>query len=227
MLLDKVISIVAASAALLEGSMDAALPDQNIDGTAFLVNRQHAISQYYAPETRKVNGPGMSQTMREDAAAALEEMFAAAKADGINLSIVSGYRSYSKQMTIYSHKKASVGQKEADRVSARPGTSEHQLGLAMDLAKKGSSQLNTSFGKTKEGKWVNENAHRFGFIVRYLENYEEVTGYMYEPWHVRYVGREHALALYECGLPMEWYMSDYKLQVYDYLIHQVTNEVLP
>ena len=97
----------------------------------------------------------------------------------------------------------------------------------MDLARKGSSQLNTAFGKTKEGQWVNENAHRFGFIVRYLEGYEEVTGYMYEPWHVRYVGTEHALALYESGLPMEWYMSDHKLEVYDYLIHQVTNEVLP
>jgi len=227
LLLEKVISIIAASAALLEGSMDAALPDKNIEGTAFLVNRQHAISQHYAPQTRKVVGPGMSQTMREDAAAALEEMFAAAKEDGINLAIVSGYRSYSKQSTIYARKKSSVGQKEADRVSARPGTSEHQLGLAMDLARKGSSQLNTSFGKTKEGQWVNENAHRFGFIIRYLEGYEEVTGYMYEPWHVRYVGKEHALALYESALPMEWYMSDHKLQVYDYLIHHVTNEVLP
>lgn len=227
MLLEKVISIVAASAAMLQGSMDAALPDKNIDGTAFLVNRQHSISQHYAPDTRKVNGPGMSQTMRDDAATALEEMFAAAKADGINLSIVSGYRSYSKQSSIYSRKKATVGQKEADRVSARPGTSEHQLGLAMDVARKGSSQLNPSFGKTKEGQWVNENAHLFGFIVRYLEGYEEVTGYMYEPWHVRYVGKEHALALYESAVPMEWYTSDHKLQVYDYLIHHVTNEVLP
>lgn len=227
MLLEKVVSIVALSAALLDGSMKTALPDKNIDGTVFLVNRQHAVSQYYAPVTRKVIGPGMSQTMREDGAAALEEMFAAAKADGINLSIVSGYRSYSKQSTIYSRKKASQGQEAADRVSARPGTSEHQLGLAMDVAKKGSSQLNTSFGKTKEGQWVSANAHRFGFIVRYLEDYEDVTGYMYEPWHVRYVGREQAEAIYESGLPMELYMTGYKLEVYDYLIHQATNEVLP
>jgi len=89
----------------------------------------------------------------------------------------------------------------------------------MDLAKKGSSQLNTSFGKTKEGQWVSANAHRFGFIVRYLEDYEDVTGYMYEPWHVRYVGVEHAAELYESGLPMEMYMSGFKLEVYDYLIH--------
>jgi len=224
LLLEKVISIVALSAMLLDSSMKTTLPDKHIDGNVFLVNRQHAISRYYAPLTRKVNGPGMSQTMREDAAAALEEMFAAAKEDGINLSIVSGYRSYSKQSSIYSRKKSSQGQEAADRVSARPGTSEHQLGLAMDLAKKGSSQLNTSFGKTKEGQWVSANAHRFGFIVRYLEDYEDVTGYMYEPWHVRYVGVEHAAELYESGLPMEMYMSGFKLEVYDYLIHQVTNE---
>ena len=215
MLLEKVISIVAASAALLEGSMDAALPDKDIDGNVFLVNRQHSISQHYVPDTRKVNGPGMSQTMRDDAATALEEMFAAAKADGINLSIVSGYRSYSKQSSIYSRKKATVGQVEADSVSARPGTSEHQLGLAMDVARKGSSQLNTSFGKTKEGQWVSENAHKFGFIVRYMEGYEDVTGYMYEPWHVRYVGPEMAEAIYESGVPMEMYITGYKLAVMD------------
>ncbi len=224
MLFGKVVSIAALAAALLDGSMKNVLPEKDIDGNVFLVNRQHAISRYYVPETRKVNGPGMSQSMREDGAAALEEMFAAAKADGINLSIVSGYRSYSKQSTIYSRKKSSQGQEAADRVSARPGTSEHQLGLAMDVARKGSSQLNTKFGTTKEGQWVAQNAHRFGFIIRYLEMYEDVTGYMYEPWHVRFVGKEHAEKLYESGLPMELYMSGYKLEVYDYLIHQVTNE---
>ena len=71
---------------------------------------------------------------------------------------------------------------------------------------------------------MSDNAHRLGFIERYLENFEDVTGYMYEPWHVRYVGVEHAQELYECGLPMEMYISGYKLEVYDYLIHQVTNE---
>lgn len=224
LLLDKVISIVALSATLLNGSMKTAMPDKNMDGTVYLVNRQHAVSRYFAPDVRKVNAYGMSQKMRDDAATALEEMFAAAKEEGIGLSTVSGYRSYSKQSTIYSRKKATQGQEEADRVSARPGTSEHQLGLAMDLAKKGSSQLNTGFGKTKEGQWVNENAYRFGFIVRYLEDYEEITGYMYEPWHVRYVGKEQAKAIYESGVPMETYMSGYKLGVYDFLIHQATNE---
>lgn len=227
MVLEKVVSILALSAALLDGSMKTAMPDKNMDGTAFLVNRQHAISQFYVPQTRKVIGPGMSQTMREDAAAALEAMFAGAKEEGINLAIVSGYRSYSKQSSIYARKKATQGQEAADRVSARPGTSEHQLGMAMDLAKKGSSQLNTGFGKTKEGQWVSANAHKYGFIVRYPQEYEDVTGYMYEPWHVRYVGKELAEKIYESGVPMEIYMSGYKLEIYDFLIHQAANEVLP
>ena len=218
------ISIVALSATLLNGSMKTAMPDKNMDGTVYLVNRQHAVSKYFVPDVRKVNAYGMSQQMRDDAATALEEMFAAAKEEGVGLSTVSGYRSYSKQSSIYSRKKATQGQEAADRVSARPGTSEHQLGLAMDIAKKGSSQLNTGFGKTAEGQWVNANAYRFGFIVRYMEDYEEITGYMYEPWHVRYVGKEQAKAIYESGVPMETYMSGYKLGVYDFLIHQATNE---
>ena len=215
------LSIVAASAALLDGSMKVALPDKNMEGTMFLINRQHAVSEYFVPEAlRKVEATGMSQSMREDAATALEEMFAAAKEEGVSLSTVSGYRSYSKQATIYERKKASQGEEEA----ARPGTSEHQLGLAMDIAKKNSSQLNTAFAETEEGQWVAAYAHRFGFIVRYLKEYEDVTGYMYEPWHVRYVGKEQAQAIYESGVPMETYMTGYKLGVYDFLIHQATNE---
>ena len=229
MLLEKVISIMAVTASLLDGGMDAAMPDKNIDGTAFLVNRQHVISELYVPEVRKTDLYGMSQSMREDAATALEELFAAAKEEaGYSLSTVSGYRSYSKQATIYARKKANTGSAEkADQLVAKAGTSEHQLGLAMDIAKKGSSQLNGGFGKTKEGQWLNENAHRFGFIVRYQEGYEEITGYSYEPWHVRYVGKEHAKAIYESGVPMETYISAHRLEICDFLIHQVTNEVLP
>lgn len=228
MLLEKLISVVAASATLLGGSMDAALPDKDIDGTLFLINRQNAVSELYVPPVREVVANGMNQSMRDDAATALEEMFEAAKEDGVRLSVVSGYRSYSKQATIYQRKVATTGSEEkADELVARAGTSEHQLGLAMDVSKNGSSSLNERFAETEEGQWVYQNAHRFGFIVRYLEGYEEITGYSYEPWHVRYVGREHAAAIYASQEPMETYMTDYKLQVYDFLIHQDTNEVLP
>lgn len=208
--------------------MDAALPDKDIDGTLFLINRQNAVSELYVPPVREVVANGMNQSMRDDAATALEEMFEAAKEDGVRLSVVSGYRSYSKQATIYQRKVATTGSEEkADELVARAGTSEHQLGLAMDVSKNGSSSLTERFAETEEGQWVYQNAHRFGFIVRYLEGYEEITGYSYEPWHVRYVGREHAAAIYASQEPMETYMTDYKLQVYDFLIHQDTNEVLP
>lgn len=227
MLLEKIISAVAASAMLLNGSMQAALPDKNVDGTLYLVNRSHAISEFYEPLVRKVNGIGLSQSMRPDAADAMDAMIEAAKQEaGLTLTVISGYRSYSKQATIYARKvRNSNGSTEkADRLVARPGTSEHQLGLAMDLAKKGGTNLNENFAKTAEGKWVYANAHRFGFIVRYMKDYETVTGYNWEPWHVRYVGTEVAKDMYDADIPMELYMSSYKMEMYDFLIYQATND---
>jgi len=98
--------------------------------------------------------------------------------------------------------------------------------MAMDLAQKGSSQLNSSFGDTDAGRWVDANAYRFGFIIRYQEGTEDITGYAFEPWHVRYVGVEHATAIHEFGEPLEIYVSAHRLAVYEYLIKQ-TNEVHP
>lgn len=229
MLFEKLISVVALTAALMEGGMDTAMPDKDVNGTFFLVNRQHEISEAYVPEIRKVNVYGMSQAMRNDAATALEEMFKAAKEESnISLASVSGYRSYSKQSAIYSRKKQTIGSAaKADLLVALPGSSEHQLGMAMDLTMKGSSQLNSNFGKTKGGQWVNENAHRFGFIVRYQLGFEDITGYSFEPWHVRYVGKEHAQAIFEAGVPMEMYASTHRLETYDFLIHILSDEVLP
>jgi D-alanyl-D-alanine carboxypeptidase len=163
--------------------------------------------------------------MREDAADALEAMFAAAKADGIKLSTVSGYRSYSKQNVLYERKVKSLGE-DGNTLVALPGSSEHQLGLAMDVAKAGNSSLNAKFAETPEGMWVAQNAHRFGFIVRYQKGMEEITGYSYEPWHLRYVGCAYALAIYESGLPMELFVSQHRAQLYSYLVQQ-TYEVLP
>ncbi len=228
MLFEKVVSVVTLTVGLLEGSFHKAMPDKDVTGTAFLVNRQHEIHEAYVPEIRKTMVFGMSQAMRDDAATALETMFAAAKEENVALATVSGYRGYSKQATIYARKKATTGSVEkADALVALPGTSEHQLGMAMDLAQKGSSQLNSKFGKTKAGIWVSENAHRFGFVVRYQEGYEEITGYSFEPWHVRYVGVEHATAIFEASIPMELYISAHRLETYDYLLHVADNEVLP
>ncbi|MBE5778887.1 MAG: D-alanyl-D-alanine carboxypeptidase family protein [Clostridiales bacterium] len=229
MLLERFLTIVIAAAGLMTGSMETAMPDKDIDGTLFLVNRQHALSEKYVPAPiRTTETVGMSQQMRDDAALALEQLFEGARADGIRLSTVSGYRSYSKQSTIYARKVKNTGsEKEADRLVARPGTSEHQLALAMDLSTRNDSSLSARFGETPEGKWVYANAHKYGFIVRYPLGYEDITGYDYEPWHIRYVGIPHAEAIFRSGLPMETYMSHYKLELYDYLIQLTTNEVLP
>ena len=134
-MLGKMLSIVLTGAALLSGSKNAALPEKDIDGTIFLVNRQHVISEQYVPEPlRKTQVYGMSQSMREDAATALEELFQAAQSEGVKLSSVSGYRSYSKQSLLYDRKTKRTGSEtEADKLVARPGASEHQLGLAMDI----------------------------------------------------------------------------------------------
>ena len=147
--IQKIVSVVALSVALLRGGMDTAMPDKDIDGTLYLVNRDHPISEAYTPEVRVVNAVGMKQSMRDDAATALEEMFAAAKTEKISLSTVSGYRSFSKQETIYARKQKTAGQDTADSLVALPGSSEHQLGMAMDLAQRSSSQLNSQLRQDK------------------------------------------------------------------------------
>ena len=134
MTVQKIVSVVALSVALLRGGMDTAMPDKDVEGTLFLVNRDHIISDAYIPDVRVVDAIGMRQSMRRDAAAALEEMFAAAKAEKVALSTVSGYRSYTKQETIYSRKQKTAGQDTADSLVALPGSSEHQMGMAMDVA---------------------------------------------------------------------------------------------
>lgn len=215
MLIRQLITAFALAASLMEGAMDKGMPQLDIGGQIFLVNRQNVISQEYVPRTVVVDVSGQGRYMREDAARALEEMFAAAKREAnITLLTVSGYRSYSKQSTLYSNKIKSTGSvKKAQEYVAPPGASEHQLGLAMDIGAKGvSTGLNGSFGKTKAGKWVRDNAHRFGFIIRYQQGWEEITGYNYEPWHVRYVGVEHATAMYEQNVSMETYMQSLQVK---------------
>ena len=208
-LVNTLISLAAAGTMLLSAPLDQAAPQHDVEGTLFLVNRQWRVSQYYVPEhIRQAQVTGQVRTMREEAAAALEEMYAACTEEaGVTLTSVSGYRSYSKQNTIYQNKVRSVGSKaKADEYVARPGASEHQLGLAMDVGQKSKVNLTASFGSTKGGKWVRENCWRFGFILRYDEGWEEVTGYQFEPWHVRYVGLETAQALHDNPMPFETYL---------------------
>ncbi|WP_229052736.1 D-alanyl-D-alanine carboxypeptidase family protein [Aeromicrobium sp. Leaf350] len=132
--------------------------------------------------------------------------FAAMQADaarsGISLRIVSGYRSYSYQAGLYQRRVVSSSVAEADRYVARPGHSEHQTGLALDI-----NSTSPSFAGTPEGRWLAANAHRFGFVIRYPAGKEHVTGFAYEPWHVRYLDPALATHLYVNGLTVEEYFA--------------------
>lgn len=209
-ILQGLLSLAAAGTMMLSAPLDAAAPQNDIDGTLFLVNRQWRVSKYYVPDAmREAEVKGQVRTLRQEAAAALEEMYAACQAEGgLTLTSISGYRSYSKQSTIYSNKLERVGgsKAKADEYVARPGTSEHQLGLAMDVGQKGKSNLSAAFAKTGGGKWIRENCWKYGFILRYDEGWEDVTGYQYEPWHIRYVGKEAAKAIHENEMPLEDYL---------------------
>lgn len=208
-------SLLSAGTLMLTSSLQTLAPQRDIEGTLFLINRTYRVSEDYVPPLVQADVSGSLRSMRPEAAAALEDMFAACKEEiGVTLITVSGYRSYDKQKKIYNNKLKSVGSEEkADEYVARPGASEHQLGMAMDVGQRNSSAgLTSSFANTKGGAWMAENCWRFGFILRYQEGWEEITGYNYEPWHVRYVGLEHAQAMHEGNVPMETYMEDLREQ---------------
>lgn len=146
--------------------------------------------------------------LRFEAAKSLERLFATAKAEGVDLAEGSGYRSYQLQKFYYENYVAQSGQAEADRFSARPGTSEHQTGWATDLsAVNGKCYLEECFGETPEGQWIASNAYKYGFILRYPKGKEEITGYQYEPWHLRYVGEALANELHKTEQTLEEYFG--------------------
>lgn len=127
---------------------------------------------------------------------------------GIELAAVSGFRSYERQAAIFANAVQRKGEVEANRVSARPGQSEHQTGLAMDVSSASVGYaLVEAFGETVEGKWLAQNAPKYGFIIRYPKGKEHITGYRYEPWHLRYVGVEHAMKISQRGLTLEEYLN--------------------
>lgn len=181
----------------------------------YLVNREYPLPEGFVPEgltTPDVLFPFYDTSidkakMTPEAGAALALLFDAAYDEAkLTLYGVSAYRSYSRQYTIYATNLVTQGIAHTNRYSAAPGRSEHQTGLAIDIscASEGFG-LETTFADTPEGIWVRENAHRFGFILRYPKDKEAITGYNYEPWHIRYVGTELAGYLYETGLTLDEY----------------------
>ncbi len=133
-----------------------------------------------------------AQPLREPAARAIEALVGAAAAAGHRVWIISAYRDYGTQVSLYNSYVARDGQAAADTYSARPGHSEHQTGLAVDLDDFGGCYLNACFGDTPAGAWLAEHAADYGFIVRYPAGKESITGFTPEPWHFRYVGPELA-----------------------------------
>ncbi|GAB3618816.1 hypothetical protein GCM10027417_00760 [Glutamicibacter endophyticus] len=161
-----------------------------------LINPTTQLSpEDYVPENL-VTVPGSSDKLRADAAEAVEQLIADARAAGHPIKLISAYRSYNRQATLFAKYQNQYGTAYAERISARPGTSEHQLGLAADVGySSGKCQLHACFGDTPAGLWVAKHAVDYGLIIRYPEGEEATTGYKYEPWHVRYIGTEHAQAM--------------------------------
>jgi D-alanyl-D-alanine carboxypeptidase len=139
--------------------------------------------------------------VRQAVATALENMFTDAGKAGINLMLSSGYRSYDYQVKLYNDYVNASSQAAADTYSARPGHSEHQTGLAVDVEPVSKNcELEQCFGNTPEGQWLATNAYKYGFIIRYTAADHSVTGYEAEPWHIRYIGTDLAAEMHKQGV---------------------------
>ena len=176
-------------------------------GILTLVNKHHYLAAYEPEELSALGRYGSWGSMASEARAAFAALVDAAARDGLRIWGVSPYRSYDRQRSIYNSYVSAHGQAEADTYSARPGWSEHQTGLAVDVAVRGYSY--GTFDGTPESAWMREHAHEYGFILRYGEGMDYITGYMYEPWHYRYVGADAAAYIWENDLTFEEYYYYY------------------
>ena len=174
-----------------------------------LVNKYYKLDSNYVPDNMVTieSNYGVSQLLESTVYEQYKLMWNAAKEEGLKLYIRSPYRSYTTQQTLYNRYVASDGKAAADTYSARAGYSEHQTGLAFDVTSP-STNFDT-FEYSKEFAWLQENAHQYGFILRYPKGKEYITGYIYEPWHYRYVGVDAATTIYETGLTYEEYYAYY------------------
>lgn len=183
------------------------------DSITVLVNKEYSLPSDYIPIDLvvpdvlfNINYYDEKKLMRQEAATALEELFKAASSEGLSLYGISGYRSYARQEQIYNTNIRTKGEEYTNRYSARPGFSEHQTGLVLDVSTASiANRLEPVFAYTPEGKWLDKNAYKYGFIIRYPKDKESITGYSYEPWHLRYVGKALAKDLFDNNLSLEEY----------------------
>ena len=172
------------------------------DSLAVVVNKTRPLADpaYIPAELHDAGGV----LLRPEAAGAFGQLSAEAAAAGVGITAVSGYRTAADQAHIHESYSASYGAQTADGISARAGHSEHQTGLAVDIGNAdGSCALAPCFETTPAGAWAAANAHRYGFVIRYPAGATTVTGFAYEPWHLRFVGTELAAELHETGQTLE------------------------
>lgn len=179
----------------------SAVPVKNDSGVTYIQGILIANKTYGLPEDYN---PGLDS----EAESAFNTLSEAAANQGLDIYLSSGFRSYETQARIYGSYVDSYGKESADTFSARPGYSEHQTGLAIDV-----NTIDDSFAGTPEAEWLANHAHEYGFIIRYPKGKESITGYKYEPWHIRYLGVEKATEVYNSGLTLEEFLgidSEYK-----------------
>lgn len=177
-----------------------------------LVNRDNPLPDDYIPELAEVGG----QRFDARAADALKEMLAAGESEGLSFVVCSAYRTVERQATLYENKvrhytDSGFSREEAERLAgsvvAYPGTSEHNLGLAADIVALDYQLLDEGQEQTPEFQWLHANCHRYGFILRYPPDRQDITGIIYEPWHFRYAGTDAAAEIMERGICLEEYLQ--------------------
>ncbi|MCW6078388.1 M15 family metallopeptidase [Clostridium sporogenes] len=180
-----------------------------------LVNRQNRLYETYLPKDLIIpnikfisNGDPGVKKIREVAGEALEKLFNAAENENIVLLGVSGYRNYNYQVNVYNNSVYRNGKEHADNYVAQPGASEHQTGLSIDIVSTEYTNLDENFVNTRAYKWLKENCYKYGFIIRYPKEKENVTGYKFEPWHIRYVGVNAATEIMNRNITLEEYCEN-------------------
>ena len=192
---------------------------RNGDDLLVLVNKQYKLPSSYAPKdlvkaSKSGIRRGENYYLRNIVIPDLTRMITDAKLEGVDLSIVSGYRSYQTQIDTYNYwlKMNNGNTNLVDTFSARAGHSQHQLGTAIDFSTNEiRDKLGDEFSNTKASKWLSQNAYKYGFVISYPKGFENITGYKHESWHYRYIGVENAQNMMNLGKILELYLRDYNL----------------
>ncbi len=209
--LDHIVAMVNVKSNYDRYDEEAIIATNTNKNSLMLVNKYTYLTNDYVPEnltniplTYAFSG---NQTT-EEVLSAFKSMWTAAKKENLTIIVNSSYRDYQSQDEVWKYYEDIYGEEYADSIAARPGYSEHQTGLALDIVTYGANKSN--FDKTDEFKWLAENAHKYGFILRYPEGKEDITGYAYESWHYRYVGVETATEIKNKGITYDEYYAYYE-----------------